>query len=155
MIFASPSATLEKKDDKDQNLPNVIKITNRSLDETAEDGIKFEIPAAEFEYPQAENDEDRIQLCGGAENALKVFNKMLATDALSLAKTKIRIAASGSKEEIVASAKLACKNFTYVEETTLTAAEAKNRVSELRAIAARGDLTNDELAAMFKKSLGL
>lgn len=134
--------------------PNVVEITNRKLHPDSETGDKFTIPAERFIYPQVESADEMAQICGGAEQLLAVFNDHLRDAAVTEAKNSIRMASSGAEEDIVNSGIEKGKNFTFVETQKITAAEAKERFSELRTLASQTNLTDEELAAKVRALLG-
>lgn len=144
MLYKNLPALNAKKE------PNTVEITNRKIDPTSETGKKFVIPAEKFVYPQVETDEERIQICGGAENALAVFNDFLRDEAMKVAKDKIRIATSGSDDDIIAAGIEAGKSVTFIEQARITASEAKEKFSELRTLALDGSLSDAELAAKIR-----
>ncbi len=155
MKFANPAAFLEKKDAEGNKTPNIYKITNRTLEPDNEDGVKIEVPAERFVYPQIESYEEFVQLCGSEERAIEVLNNHLRDDALIEQKNRIRLASSGEIDDIIKAAIESGKNFNYVETAKVTAAEAKQAYSELRELASKSDLSDAELAALVRAKMGL
>lgn len=149
MLFKNPPA----KNSKDE--PNIIKITNRALHPDSEDGDKFEIPAEHFIYPQVESREEIDQITGGPDRTLEVFNDFLRDAALAEAKNKIRMASSGTEHDIIQAGIHAGRNFTFVEQARITAAEAKEKFSILRSLATENKLSEAELGAKLKELLGM
>lgn len=149
MLFKNPPA----KNSKDE--PNTIKITNRALHPDSEKGDLFEIPAEQFIYPQVESREEVDQITGGPERTIEVFNDFLRDAALAEAKNKIRMASTGLESDIIQAGIQAGKNFTFVEQARVTAAEAKEKFSLLRSLATENKLTEAELGAKLKELLGV
>lgn len=154
MRFLNLPALLNKKDAEDKQLPNIVKISNTVLKPDNEDPTKFEIPAEKFTYPQVDSQEEMVQICGGQENLLDTFNDFLRDAAITEAKNSIRMAKTGDMSDIVEAGILKGKNFTFVASERITAAEAKEKFSELRNIAKTEGLTDAELAAKVRAMLG-
>lgn len=137
---------------KENGKDNVIRITNTALDE--ENPTVFEIPGTRFEYPFPETEEEMYQLCGGRDKLLVVFRDHIRDDSVNAGKTKIRVAATGTSDEIIASGLKETKEFTYIESTKVTASEAKSIVSRLQSLASE-DISEEELGRRVLKELGL
>lgn len=156
MKFINPPEFMNKKDNDGNPVPLTYEVTNRALEPDNKDGVKLVLVAKEFEVPQAESQEDVNQLLGGADNFLDWFNKVLYNDALAAAKTKARVASTGSIEEIIEAAKLEAKSFNYIAPEKIDVKEAVNQISALRAQADNIQaMSADELRALMMKTLGI
>ena len=142
---------LPAKNSKDE--ANIVEILNRKLNPENEAGDKFKIPAEHFVYPQADNLEEAKTLCGGEDELLRVFNDHLRDSAVTDAKNSIRMASSGTHEQIVKAGIEKGKNYTFVEVAKISASEAKEKFSELRAIASSQNLSEEEMLAAVRRIL--
>jgi hypothetical protein len=133
---------------------NQVKITNRKLDPKAEKGTEILVDAERFIYPQIESVPEAIETCGGEEGFLRIFNSHLRDSAVGEGKNRIRMATTGDLEEIINSGLSITKNFTFVEQASISASEAKAKFADLRNLVSAEDLSDEELAAkvrsMFK-----
>lgn len=141
---------------------NVVSISNRKIDVTKDSEGKevvtpktFLIPAERFEYPQAENWEEAYQFCGGQAQALAVFNDSLRDASVTEGKNSIRMASAGTEEDIINAGLNKTKNYTFIEQEKVSAAEAKEAFGNLRALVSEGNLSEADLLAAIKKQLGL
>lgn len=137
--------------------PNIVNITNRKLDDTLKDGTIFTIPAEKFEYKQYPKDQSGLEEftaeCGSIEQAVSVLNDFKRDAATSSGKNVIRTATKGTVDEIIASGLEACKNHSFAKDDTLTAAESKAALTDLKGKI--GNLTEAEIAAAVRKMLGM
>lgn len=154
MIFKNLPAQLNKKDAEGKQLPNIVKISNQTLKPEQEEPTVFEIPAEKFIYPQVESQEEMVTICGTMENLIDTFNDVLRDASTSESKNSIRMAKTGEPADIIEAAILKGKNFTFVASERISAAEAKEKFSELRNIAKTEGLTDAELAAKVRAMLG-
>lgn len=146
-----PFVTLPAKNAKEE--PNIVNITNRKLDETLEKGTVFNIPAEQFEYKTYDAVDEFVTECGSVERAVNVLNDFKRDASTSAGKNVIRTATKGTYEEIVASGLEATKNHSFAKSETLTAAEAKSHLNDLKGKI--GNMTEAEIAAEVRKMLGL
>lgn len=146
-----PFATLPAKNAKEE--ANIVNITNRKLDETLEKGTVFNIPAESFEYKTYDNLDEFVTECGSAERAVYVLNEFKRDAATTSGKNVIRTATKGTHDEIVASGLEATKNHSFAKSETLSAADAKAGLNELKGKI--GNLTEAEIAAAVRKMLGM
>lgn len=135
--------------------PNTVDITNKKIDPKNAEGTKFTIPAEKFSYPQIESLDEFTQLCGNTERVLEVINDHLRDSALTEGKNRIRIATSGSTDDIIEAGINAAKNFTFIETISVSAGEAKEKLSALKDLASRSDMNDAELAAKLKEMFGI
>jgi hypothetical protein len=144
-------ATLPSKNSKDE--PNVVAITNRKLDETLEGGTKFEINAERFSYPQFDSIEEFVQSAGSDARALEIINDNARDVAVAAGKNYIRTATKGTHDEIVDAGISASKNYSFVKSENLTAKEAKDALTSLKADIS--NLSEADIAKRVRELLGI
>jgi hypothetical protein len=149
MKFVTLPAKLQDESD------NIVKITNKKLDPASEKGTIFEIPADRFEYPQVESLDEAVQIAGSSDRLLEVINDHLRDDSVGEGKNSIRMATTGTIDDIILAGLSKTKNFTWVETAKVSAAEAKEKFGNLAALVKEKNLSNDELAEAVRKMLGL
>lgn len=132
--------------------PNIIEITNAKI---VEGGQKFTIPAERFEFAEYDTIQEFVQECGGEDAARAIINEFKKADAVNAGKNKIRTATSGTEEEIIAAGLAATRSHSFAAAERITAAEAKEKLTNLKEIVAAGNLSEADLAAAVKKMLGL
>lgn len=157
MKFERPAATLEKVNPttKEKDLPNMVKITNKAIDpENNKDGVIFTFNASEFEYPQVESHAEFYEFCGGEDKALVIINGFIRDDSLKAGKDKIRLSETGSEDDIKAAGLAETRNFNYLITSTISAAEAKQKFSDLRMLAQDSTLTPEQLAEKVRAMFG-
>jgi len=144
------SATLNKKDELGNPLPNLITVSNsvRNKD-SVPDGAKVPVleirfPAELMQYPQYDTFDEFISDCGSAERALDVINDMTQKVATSAGKAAIRTATSGSEDEIIELGLRTSRSFTWREEQKLAVKDKAQRFDEIMKLAS--SLAPEELA---------
>lgn len=135
---------------------NTVEILNRKRDPKNAEGIKFNIPAEQFEYQVAETIEEIKQLCGGEAEMLKVFNDHLRDDSVNEGKNYIRMATNGTPEEIIAAGLAKSRAFTFIESAKVSLKDRAEAYDSLKNLITSGQTLSDaELAAAARKMLGL
>lgn len=143
--------TLPAKTSKDE--PNFVDITNRKLDETIEGGTKFHIPAEKFQFPQFDSLEEATQAAGSSDRLLEIVNEYTRDTSVAAGKNYIRTATKGTEDEIVDAGLAVAKNYSLVKSETLTAKEAKDALTSLKADI--GNLSEADIAARVREMLGI
>ena len=150
MRHESLSATLNKKDENGNALPNLVTVSNsvRNKD-SVPDGAKVPVleirfPAELMQYPQFDTFDEFVSDCGGTERALEVINDMTQKVATSAGKAAIRTATSGSEDEIIELGLRTSRTFTWREEQKLAVKDKAARFDEIMKLA--GQLPAEELA---------
>ena len=138
------------------NEPRIESVTNKKLyakaadtDPRKKDGVKFSIPAEQFEYPQFDSIEEFINDAGSAEKALARINDATCDRAVSTGKNYIRTASTGTEQEIVAKGLALAKAFSWSKvDSSVSAATVKNVITDARAKFKAGEISADELVKM-------
>lgn len=165
---------------EDKGKTAFVKIANAKLGHPADSDDKetaLRIQQDKFRYPQfgpqAEVDEKgdekplsdsdaRLGLeefvvnAGSVQRALEIINDATRDAAVFEAKTHIRTAESGKVEDVVTAGLNKSANFTWKATERVSVKEFKSTMDELKARAAAGaTLTDEEIAAVVRKNLGL
>lgn len=179
MHFEKLPATVASGENKGK--PAVVTISNSVLagetDGKKNPAIVFEIPAADWEYPQFgpalpkkedgsdardyTDDEARqvieefVQNAGSVQRAAHVINDATRTASVNTGKGKIRTApqSAGTREQIVESGLLATRNFTWAEEKKVSVAEIRSTIEDIKNVGLE-NLSEEELRARLAKLLG-
>lgn len=139
MRFESLSATLNKKDENGNPLPNIVTVSNavRHKDSTPEGQkvpvLEIKFPAELMQYPQFESIAEFITDCGSEARALDVLNDVTQKFATSAGKSVIRTATTGTDDEIVESGLRTSKSFTWKEESKMSVKEKASLFDALMA----------------------
>jgi hypothetical protein len=158
MRFESLSATLNKKDEQGNPLPNIVKVSNTVYNkESTPEGqtvqpLEIKFPAELMSYPQFDTLEEFITDCGGSDRALEVVNDLTQKFATGAGKTSIRTATVGSEEEIVEAGCKASREFSWKAEQKLSTKEKANAFDIL--LAEKDKLTPEQLLARVMELAG-
>jgi len=130
---------------------NVVTVSNSKLQipGATSPGYKFEVPAERFAYPVPgpDVDDDKLteeqaeevfndfvtEFCGGKIRAAQVLRETVRDHALSRGKQVMRVATSGTPEQIIESGLTAAKGANFIRIDKLTTAEIRDSLVDLKA----------------------
>jgi hypothetical protein len=99
--------------------------------------------------------EEYITNTGSVQRALEILNDVTRDAAVFDAKTYIRTTVSGEVNSVVEAGLNKSLNFTWKATERVSVKEFKSTIDELKARALAGPISNDEIAEIVRKSLGL
>lgn len=140
MRYDKLPATLNKKDEQGNPLPNTVKITNNvRMKAEAKEGeevpsVELRIPAERFEFKQFESYDEFVADAGSSERALAIINEETMKAATAAGKAAIRTATLGTEEEMIEAGLRVSKNFSWKEDTTLSTKDKANKFDEIQAL---------------------
>lgn len=161
MRFENLPATLNKKDDNGNPLPNIVTVSNTAYNKASTpegqkvQPIEIKFPAERMSYPQFDTLAEFIEQCGSEARALEVINDVTAKYATTAGKAEIRTATTGTEEDIINLGCNVSRNFSWKVEEKISTKDKAAAFDLLRAEIASGKLTPEQIAERTMQLMGL